>query len=250
MKIEALEAPAKVRRRAPENFMKQPDYSPIDLTLSVEVDTYLQGLLMPSVPCFSAVLTNCDAAGLPPHEVPALQAELLSLIVHITRATRVLEISALGGYSAICMARPLPVSGQFHTIKVDGRCAEPAAAKMGIARLLGKVALHRGEAVSVLPALDRSFDLPFIDADKPNNLAYLLWALALSEPGTVVNGSGMARSGAILESHPADARVQGARQYLTQLGTASKLRNTVLQTACKTGWEGFWMSVVRPPAHH
>jgi predicted O-methyltransferase YrrM len=227
--------------------MRPPDYPQIDVPLSVEVDAYLQGLLVPADPVLSAVLANCDAAGLPPHEVSALQAQFLSLMVRITRATRVLEIGTLGGYSAICMARELPVGGRLCTIEVDALCADTAAANFGIAGLLGRVELHRGAALSVLPNLRGPFDLIFIDADKPNNPAYLQWALALSRPGTVIIGDNVVRGGAILEADPADARVQGVRQYLTQLGAASCLRSTALQTVGEKGWDGFSVSVVSGP---
>ncbi len=227
--------------------MRPLDYPQIDMRVSAAVDAHLERTLLPSDPRLSAALARSAAAGLPQQEVSALQAQFLALMVRLTGATRVLEIGTLGGYSAIGMARELPAGGQLHTIENDQHCADVAAANIEAAGLRDRIVLHRGPALSVLPMLEGPFDLVFIDADKPNNPAYLQWALALSRPGSVIVGDNVVRGGAILEPHSTDARVQGVQQFLALLAATPGLRNTVLQTVGEKGWDGFSLSVVAGP---
>ena len=59
--------------------------------------------------------------------------------------------------------------------------------------------LREGPALDSLPLLagGEPFDLIFIDADKPNNPAYLEWALQLARPGAAIVGDNVARGGAV-----------------------------------------------------
>jgi hypothetical protein len=78
------------------------------------------------------------------------------------------------------------------------------------------------------------------------------WAVLLLAPASVsalaadARMSGFIRKG-ILESHPADARVPGVRQYPAELGAASCLRNAVLQTVGERACDRFSVSVVSSP---
>jgi O-methyltransferase len=62
------------------------------------------------------------------------------------------------------------------------------------------------------------FDMIFIDADKPNNPAYLQWSLRLSRRGTLIVGDNVVRDGAIVDPENPDPRVQGVRSFLEMLG--------------------------------
>lgn len=149
------------------------------------VDDGFAERLAPADPQLEAVLAANARAGPPPHDVAPLQGRLLHLLVRLTRATRVLEIGALGGYSTIRMARALAPGGRIVTLEADARHAEAACANLARCGVADRVDVRVGRALDLLPSLadacasghvDARFDLIFIDADKPSNPDYLAWA--------------------------------------------------------------------------
>lgn len=95
------------------------------------------------------------------------------------------------------------------------------------------------------PENAKAFDLIFVDADKPNNPAYLRWALRLSRPGTVIIGDNVVRGGAVVHPDSADPNVRGVREFLDMIAADPRLDATAIQTVGEKGWDGFTLAVVR-----
>ena len=170
---------------------------------------------------------------------------MLALFVKMAKAHRVLEIGTLGGYSTIWMARALPEGGRITTIEANPHHAETARTNIARAALTHRVDLRVGAALAVLPSLTGPFDLIFIDADKPNNPAYLDWAMKLAQPGTVIIGDNVVRGGAVVEENSADPNVNGVRAFLKMISENPRLEATAIQTVGEKGWDGFVMAVVK-----
>ncbi|MTJ83964.1 MAG: O-methyltransferase [Telmatospirillum sp.] len=226
--------------------MREPDYPSADAGQWAAVDDYFSSLLAPPDDSRAAVLANNAGAGLPRHDGSALQGKMLALFVAMTRASRVLEIGTLGGYSTIWMARALPEGGRVTTIEADSRHAGVARANFEQAGLTARIDLRVGAALDVLPTLEGPFDLIFIDADKPNNPQYLRWALRLAKPGTVIVGDNVVRGGAVADPESRDPAVQGARAFLEMIARDPGLSGTAIQTVGEKGWDGFAVAVVGP----
>jgi len=225
--------------------MRIPDYPAGETGQWAAVDRYFGDLLCPADAAQEQALTENARAGLPPHDVSAPQGKLLALYIRMMRASRVLEIGTLGGYSTIWMARALPSNGQLVTIEANPRHAEVARANIARAGLSDRVDLREGPALEILPALQAPFDLVFIDADKPNNPQYLAQALRLTRPGSVIIGDNVVRGGAVVDPDSGDANVQGMRQFLQMIADHPGLDATAIQTAGEKGWDGFALAVVR-----
>jgi len=84
----------------------------------------------------------------------------------------------------------------------------------------------------------------FIDADKPNNPAYLQWALKLARRGTLIVVDNVVREGEILNPASADPDVQGTRALFELLAAESRLASTAIQTVGSKKYDGFAMAVV------
>lgn len=224
--------------------MRKPDYPSADSARWSAVDSYFAGLLAPDDAVLADALQANARAGLPTHDVSALQGQMLALLVQITGASRVLEIGTLGGYSTLRMARALPANGTVVTIEADERHAAVARANFERARLSGRIDLRVGKALDVLPALTGPYDLIFIDADKPNNPRYIEWALKLSRPGTVIIGDNVVRGGAVVDPDSADKNVQGVRSFVDFIANEPRLAATAIQTVGEKGWDGFVLARV------
>ncbi len=209
------------------------------------VDSYLADLLAPSDEVLRAALDENERRGLPAHDVSALQGKMLGLFARMVRASRILEIGTLGGYSAIWMARALPAGGRLVTIEADQRHAEAARTNIARAGLAGVIELHVGSALDILPGLAGPFDMVFIDADKPCNPDYLEWALRLSRPGTLIVGDNVVRGGQVIDAASQDPSVKGVRAFLDILAADPRLDATAIQTVGAKGWDGFSVAIVR-----
>lgn len=185
-----------------------------------------------------------EAAGLPAIQVSAPQGRLLTLLAQVLGARRALEVGTLGGYSTIWLARGLTGPDRHvTTIEVDPRHAEVARANLARAGLSDVVTVRVGRGVDVLAALEAEgvepFDLVFVDADKPANVAYLEAALRLTRPGAVVVVDNVVRGGAVADPDTTDERALGSRAVIERVASDPSLDGTVLQTVGTKGYDGF-----------
>ncbi|BBX24486.1 O-methyltransferase [Mycolicibacter terrae] len=211
-----------------------------------DVDTLLDRILAGDDPELQAALAASDAAGLPPIAVSAQQGRFLSLLATATRATRILEIGTLGGYSTIWLARAAGPGGAVVTLEYEPRHAEVARANLDRAGVGDRVQVIVGPALETLPKLTGNpFDLVFIDADKENNVGYVNWAVKLCRPGSVIVVDNVIREGAILEPRSDDVTARGSREALELMGKHPNLQAAALQTVGVKGWDGFALAVVR-----
>jgi predicted O-methyltransferase YrrM len=210
------------------------------------VDRYLSDLLVPGDDALTEALTAADAADLPPHHVAPVEGKLLHLLARVCGVRRVLEIGTLAGYSTIWLARAVPADGMVVTLEADPRYAAVARDNLDRAGVLDRIDLRVGPALDLLPELPEGepFDLVFIDADKPNNPAYLEWAVRLSRPGTVIVADNVVRGGAVADPTSTDPNVVGVRRFLDAVAAHPRLDATALQTVGAKGYDGFAVIVV------
>jgi predicted O-methyltransferase YrrM len=212
------------------------------------VDRYVQDALLSPDPVLDAALAANAAAGLPAIDVAPNQGKLLHLLARMLGARRILEVGTLGGYSTIWLARALAAGGQLVTLEADPKHAEVARANVARAGLSQIVEVRVGRALDTLPALvGQSFDLVFIDADKPNNPSYLEWALRLTRPGSVIVVDNVVREGGILDAASDDERIQGTRRLFEVIAREPRLEATAIQTVGGKGHDGFVLARVVSP---
>jgi len=213
-----------------------------------KVDDYIVERLIPQDAVLEEVLTSNRRAGLPEIDVSPAQGKLLHIWARMQGAKRILEIGTLGGYSTIWMARALPADGRLVTLELDPHHAQVAQSNLALAGLDDTVEIRVGEALQQLAMMkeeqQEAFDLIFIDADKPNNPAYLRWALQFSHPGTVIIGDNVIRDGKIVSEPNADGSVQGVRQFYDLIADEPRLTATAIQTVGVKGYDGFIIAIV------
>ncbi len=95
-----------------------------------------------------------------------LQGRVLSMLCQMMKPKRILELGTFAGYSAICMAEALDNDGLLHTIEYDDELEDFIQQNIALAGMKEKIVLHIGEALKIIPTIDETFDLVFIDADK------------------------------------------------------------------------------------
>ena len=212
------------------------------------VDRYIAESLVGSDSALEAALQSNAAAGLPSIDVAPNQGKFLHLLARSKGARRILEVGTLGGYSTIWLARALPPDGKLITLELDPKHAQVARANLDRAGLSGLVEVRLGPAAESLAKLRDegvdSFDMIFIDADKPNNPVYLGWALQLARVGTLIVVDNVVRDGDIVDATSTDTAVQGVRTLFELMAAEPRLSATAIQTVGSKGYDGFAMAVV------
>ncbi|MGN6110011.1 MAG: O-methyltransferase, partial [Kofleriaceae bacterium] len=129
-------------------------------------------------------------AGIPSAQVHPADGRLLSVLVRLVDARKVVEIGTLVGYSAIHMARALAPGGRLWSIESEPKHAAIARANLATAGLADRVSVVVGAARDVLSTLDKygPFDAVFVDADKESYDHYGRWALQHVRKGGLVIG--------------------------------------------------------------
>ncbi len=117
------------------------------------------------------------------------QGQLMGVLAKLIGAKNYLEIGVFTGYSSLSVALALPTDGKVVACDVSEEFTSVARRYWKKAGVESKIDLRLGEGVETLDVLiheGRSFDMAFIDADKPNYLNYYERCLRLVRPGGLI----------------------------------------------------------------
>jgi caffeoyl-CoA O-methyltransferase len=127
------------------------------------------------------------------------QGRLLSMLSKMLQPKRILEVGTFMGYSALCLAEGLADGGKIITLDVQPETHEIAKEFIARSEFAGKIDARLGNAVEIIPTLDETFDLVFIDADKPNYSNYFDLAFPKLKIGGIIVADNVLWSGRVLD---------------------------------------------------
>lgn len=214
----------------------------------VDVDLYIDQVLVQEDAVLKAALAASDAAELPAISVSPNQGKLLHILARGIGARAILEIGTLGGYSTIWLARALPPDGRLITLEAEAKNAAVARANVAKAGLTERVDVRIGRALETLPLIAAEskgpFDLIFIDADKHSNPDYFEWALTLSRSGTLIVIDNVVRDGRVLDAKSRDPDIIGVRRLFDIMANDRRVCASAMQTVGVKGYDGFALALV------
>ena len=143
------------------------------------------------------------------------------------------------GYSVIHLARALPEDGLVVTIEPNEEMIRLSEAYLQRANLRARVRIERGRALEVMPRLEETFDLVFIDAVKEEYSAYLEQALPLLRVGGVVVADNLLWGGQVageVRSPEQTASTQALREFNQLFVRHPQLRAEVLSVGDGLGY--------------
>ena len=146
------------------------------------VEEYLDQLMPVDDPLLQQIQQEGLRDEVPIIQVPSLK--LLEILLNILNPKEIIELGTAIGFSAIWLAKALPNS-VVHTVERKAVMAERARENILKAGLSGRIILHQGEAVSILPTLPKTKFI-FIDAAKGKYQEFFDLAFPLLEPGGVI----------------------------------------------------------------
>jgi len=128
-----------------------------------------------------------------------LQGRILSMFSKLIHPEYILEIGTYTGYSALCLVEGLTPDGELHTIDINEELTDLQRKYFDKSGYGKQIIQHTGDALKIIPKLERSFDLVFIDADKHNYPGYLELLLPKLPKGAVILSDNVLWSGKVVE---------------------------------------------------
>ncbi|MBD3891734.1 O-methyltransferase [Olleya marilimosa] len=132
------------------------------------------------------------------------QGRVLSMISKLIRPKSILELGTFTGYATLCLAEGLHPEGEIHTIDVNEELEDFQRKYFDKSGYGTQIHQHLGSAIDILPTLDKTFDLVFIDADKPNYVNYFHLIIDKLNPGGIILSDNVLWHGKVIE--PVDAK--------------------------------------------
>lgn len=197
---------------------------------TITAESYMEGLYEEDT-VLERVKEVIRTQNMPEISIAPGYGRLLTMLVTMIGATKVLEIGALGGYSGICLARGLKEGGKLISLELKQEFADVAKQNLTEAGLGELVEYRIGEALIHLNELleqGERFDFFFIDADKVNYPNYLELAIKLANPGAIIAGDNTLMRGKVVDANQTKAAVQAMRTFNQLIATDPRLESTIL----------------------
>lgn len=168
------------------------------------------------------------------HRVPIADREValfLEITVRALRPRRVLEFGTAIGYSAVHIARALGDGALLVTMEPNEEMIRLTTSYLQKAGMSERVRIERGKALDLLPQLNETFDLIYLDAVKQEYTAYLNGALPLLRAGGVVVVDNVLWGGQVageIRAPDQQASTEALRQFNEHFTAHPQLRAVIL----------------------
>ncbi len=158
-----------------------------------------------------------------------IEGRFLSHISKILAPKRILEIGTFTAYSTLCMAEGLAPDGHIDTIEVNDELETLIRRHIALSPYEQQITLHIGDAKEILPTLQSSFDLIFIDADKREYIPYYEMCLPLlSEKGIILADNTLWDGHIIDPAYDRDKQTIAVRAFNTMLQEDPRVEQLIL----------------------
>ncbi|MDO6820044.1 O-methyltransferase [Zobellia sp. 1_MG-2023] len=128
------------------------------------------------------------------------QGRVLSVLSKIIYPKNILEIGTYTGYSALCLAEGMQKDGHLHTIDINEELQEIQERYFSRSAYKDQIIQHIGDAKNIIPQLETTFDLVFIDAEKEDYPDYFELVMKKTRPGSVILSDNVLWSGKVVEA--------------------------------------------------
>jgi len=115
------------------------------------------------------------------------QGGFLSFFSKLLQPQSILEIGTFSGFSTLCLAEGLNNTSTIDTIELRAEDANNARTHFDASVKGHQIISHIGDAKTIIPTLNKQWDLVFIDADKTGYIDYVNLVLPmLSDNGVII----------------------------------------------------------------
>ena len=199
------------------------------------LEEYISSHSTPENAALEAITRDTYVHILNPHMLSGhVQGRVLSMISHMIRPQRILELGTFTGYSALCLAEGLAEGGKVVTIEHNDELEETIRRNLSRSPLSDRIELIIGDAKDIRSTFIHStvhplFDLVFIDADKREYCAYLELVYPLVPIGGFILADNTLWDGHIIDpAYDKDKQTLGLRAFNDQIKEDDRFEQVIL----------------------
>lgn len=156
-----------------------------------------------------------------------VQGKVLEFISRMVHPKTILEIGTYTGYSGICLARGLQAGGKIYTIDINDELTPMVKKSVAAENLTDVFEIITGHALRIIPKLDLTFDLVFIDADKHNYSNYYDLVFDKVPAGGWIIADNVLWSGKVTESEK-DKDTKAIDAFNKKVQSDSRVENVIM----------------------
>lgn len=158
-----------------------------------------------------------------------LQGRILKMFCRMLCPHRILEIGTYTGYATLCLAEGIADDARVHTLEINDEMEDFILKYVSRSPHQEKVILHFGNALEIIPQLDETFDLVFIDADKRLYAEYYDLVFPKVRPGGLILADNTLWDGKVLEEvHASDKQTAGILAFNDKIKADDRVEKVIL----------------------
>jgi predicted O-methyltransferase YrrM len=159
----------------------------------------------------------------------AFQGRVLSMISKLIQPKSILEIGTYTGYSALSLAEGMSSKGKLVTIDKNEELETLQNKYFEKSGYRNQIEQFVGNAIEIIPTIDKKFDLVFIDADKSNYINYFHLIIDKMNSGGIILSDNVLWSGKVVaELDPKDKDTKVLLEYNKLLNSDDRIETVLL----------------------
>jgi predicted O-methyltransferase YrrM len=158
-----------------------------------------------------------------------LQGKMLKMFCRMVQPKYILEIGTYTAYATLCLAEGAMDDAEIHTIEVNDELEDFILRYLHKTKLKDRIHLHIGDAEKIIPSLDCTFDLVFIDANKRHYIEYYELIFDKVRPGGLIIADNTLWDGHVLETPKAsDKQTIGIQKFNEIIAKDDRVEKVIL----------------------
>jgi predicted O-methyltransferase YrrM len=198
--------------------------------ISEELETYIENHSQKEPELLAALNRETHQKILQPRMLSGhFQGRVLSMLSKLIGPMHVLEIGTYTGYATLCLCEGMQKNGLMDTIDINEELESIQKKYFDLSPWKNQIQQHIGDAIAIIPALNKKYDLVFIDADKENYLNYFDLIVPMMNPGGIILSDNVLWSGKVLETpDPRDLSTNILLEYNKKINQDSRVETVLL----------------------
>ena len=196
---------------------------------SLELNQYIEQHIMPEEEVLKELERETHLTCIHPRMLSGhVQGKVLYMFCKMIQPKNILELGTYTGYSAISMGLALANDASIDTIEIRDELEDIITKYIGKAKLDHIINPHFGDAKTIIPKLNKTFDLVFIDADKREYCNYYNLIFNYVSPGGYIIADNILWSGKVVEPvEPNDTQTQGILDFNKMIQNDDRVENVI-----------------------
>ncbi|MBB4037981.1 putative O-methyltransferase YrrM [Dysgonomonas hofstadii] len=158
-----------------------------------------------------------------------MQGRMLKMFCRMLQPKYILEIGTYTAYATLCLAEGVAEDAEIHTIEVNDELEDFIMKHLYKSKLKDRIHLYIGDAMQIIPSIDRTFDLVFIDANKRHYVEYYDLIFDKVRPGGLIVVDNTLWDGHVLETpKPSDKQTIGIQKFNDMIAKDDRVEKVIL----------------------